>query len=79
MEATDAQRKPCYIAVEVSFTVNGKDTNRALRNVQYLRSFTGEDTYAAVVRVHRNDRVQETLDAGEVFFYELRMSGLIDE
>lgn len=79
MEATDAQGKPCYIAVEVSFTVNGRDTNRALRNVRYLRSFTGEDAYAAVVGVHKDDRVQETLDAGEVFFYELPMSDLIDE
>ena len=79
MEATDAQGKPCYIAVEVSFTVNGRDTNRALRNVQVLRTFTGEDAYAAVVGVHKDDRVQETLDAGEAFFYELKMSDLIDE
>ncbi len=42
IEATDQNGAPCYIAVEVSFTANGRDTSRALRNAEFLTRFTGK-------------------------------------
>ena len=34
LEETDPQGASCYVAVEVSFTVNGRDSRRALRNAR---------------------------------------------
>ena len=36
LEATDPQGASCYVAVEISFTVNERDTRRAVRNAGYL-------------------------------------------
>ena len=32
IRAVDGEGQPCYIAAEISFTVNGRDTSRAIRN-----------------------------------------------
>ena len=44
-----------YIAVEVSFTADARDTRRAVRNARYLTRFTRMPAYAAIASV-RNDR-----------------------
>ena len=36
MEATDPSGETCYITVEISYTVNGRDTDRAVRNARLL-------------------------------------------
>ena len=48
MEATGQAGEPCYIAVEISFTANGRDTSRALRNAEFLTRFTGKPAHAAI-------------------------------
>ena len=76
MEAVSAARVSCYVAVEVSFTVNGRDTTRAARNAELLTSFTGMPAYAAVAGLRADNRVQATLDSGSVFWYEIDASDL---
>ena len=71
MEARDGEGAPCYVAAEVSFTVNGRDTSRAIRNADFLSRFTGRRSYPAVVGAHRDDRVREAIESGEVFWYRL--------
>ena len=71
MEATDRDGAPCYIAVEISFTVNGRDTTRALRNAEFLTRFTGKPAHAAVVGLRRDDRVHDLIKRGDVFWYQL--------
>ena len=71
MEATDQDGETCYIAVEISFTVNGRDTARALRNAEFLTRFTGKPAHAAVVGLRRDDRVHDLIERGEVFWYQL--------
>ena len=71
IEATDQKGATCYIAVEISFTVNGRDTTRALRNAAFLTRFTGDRSYPAVAGLHRDDRIHGLIDAGEVFWYQL--------
>ena len=71
MEARDGEGETCYVAAEVSFTVNGRDTSRAIRNADFLLRFTGRRSYAAVVGAHRDDRVREAIESGEVFWYRL--------
>ena len=71
MEARTGEGEACYIAVEVSFTVNGRDTSRAIRNADFLSRFTGIPSYPAVVGAHSDDRVRDAIESGEVFWYRL--------
>ncbi len=71
MEASDEEGVACYVAAEISFTVNGRDTSRAIRNADFLSRFTGRRSYPAVVGAHRDDRVREAIESGEVFWYRL--------
>ncbi len=71
IEATDSNGATCYIAVEISFTVNGRDTTRARRNAAFLTKFTGDRSYPAVAGLRRDDRIHSLIDSGEVFWYQL--------
>ena len=71
IEATDSNGATCYIAVEISFTVNGRDTTRARRNAAFLTRFTGDRSYPAVAGLRRDDRIHGLIDSGEVFWYQL--------
>jgi hypothetical protein len=61
----------CYVAVEISFTANGRDTKRALRNAGFLTRFTGRRAYAVVAGVHVDDRIRDILDDGDVSWHRL--------
>ena len=76
MEATDQAGAPCYIAVEISFTANGRDTSRAVRNAEFLTRFTGKPAHAAIAGVHRDDRIQSSVESGTVFWYQLEPADL---
>ena len=71
MEATDQERAKCYVAVEISYTANGRDTTRALRNAGFLTRFTGRRSYAAVAGLFRDERIQDLIDSGEVAWHQL--------
>lgn len=71
VEAEDDEGRTCYIAAEVSFTVNGRDTSRAIRNAGYMTRFTGDRAYAAVMGVHADKHVLDMVDSGEVHWYRL--------
>ncbi len=79
MEARDAQGETVYIAVEVSFTANGRDTHRAIRNAQWLSDFTGKASRAVVAGVRRDNRLEESIAAGEVIWYQLDASDMEPE
>ena len=70
VEATDAGES-CYVAVEISFTANGRDTKRALRNAGFLTRFTGRRAYAVIASVQVDDRIRGILDDGDVSWYRL--------
>ena len=63
--------EPCYIAVEISFTANGRDTTRALRNAAFLTQFTGRRSYPAIASLRRDHRIEDLIESGEVFWYQL--------
>ena len=71
IEAAGSAGETCYVAVEISFTVNGRDTTRAIRNADYLTRFTGKRAYAAVSGVRRDNRIQDTIESGDVFWHQL--------
>lgn len=70
VEATDAGES-CYVAAEISFTANGRDTKRALRNAGFLTRFTGRRAYAVIASVQVDDRIRGVLDEGDVSWYRL--------
>ena len=71
METIDSEGNPCYLAAEISFTVNGRDTTRAIRNAGLLTDFTGVKTQAVVIGVHRDDHVYDIIESGQVRWYPL--------
>ena len=71
LEAADNDGETCYVAVEISFTANGRDTTRAIRNAEFLRRFTGKRSIAAVAGLYRDNRIDEALESGSVFWHQL--------
>ena len=71
MEARDHEGSVCYIAVEVSFTVTGRDTGRATRNAGYLIRFTGLPAVAVVAGLYHDEQIKPSIESGEVFWYQL--------
>lgn len=71
MEAADADGDPCYVAVEVSYTVNGRDTTRAIRNADMLTRFTGKPARAVVAGLQIDDRVRIDVESGAIFWHEM--------
>ena len=71
IEALDSWGEACYVAVEISFTVNGRDTSRAADHARILTALTGRAAHPAVAGMRRDDRVSDILDSGEIFWFEL--------
>ena len=62
---------PAYVTVEASFTVDGTDVRRAVRNAEYLQRFTGLPCHAATAGVEILPEAQAAVDAGQVRFYRI--------
>ena len=72
LRANGPDGSACYVAVEASYTVNGRDTRRAIRNAQFLTRFTGLRAYAVVAGLRRDDRIGDAVDSGTVAWFKLR-------
>ena len=79
IQAVDPDGTAIYITVEVSYTVDGNDIRRARRNAEYLTRLTGVPAVAAVAGVIIDPRVQDVIDAGELYWYEIPMGDLQPE
>ena len=71
LEVADGNDASHYIAVEVSYTADERDTGRALRNAGYLARFTGRPAHAAVASVRNDHRIQPLIDGGEIYWHQL--------
>ena len=71
LEVADGNDASHYIAVEVSYTADERDTGRALRNAGYLARFTGRPAHAAVASVRNDNRIQPLIDGGEIYWHQL--------
>ena len=76
IEAVDGSGALCYLPVEASYTVNGRDTRRAIRNAEMLTAYTGAPAHAVVAGVRLDDRVRDHIAAGEVHWYEIDTASL---
>ena len=71
LEAHDSSGESCYLAAEISFTANGRDTARAIRNAGLLARFTGRPAYSAVAGLRHDDRIRDRIEAGQVAWHQL--------
>ena len=68
--------QPAYIAVEASFSVAGKDINRAKRNAEYLRDLTGLPAKGAVAGVDIAPGREKYANDNEVHCYHIPVRDL---
>lgn len=71
VETTDAQGETCYVAVEVSYTADERDTDRAITFAGYLNRFTQRSAYPAVASLRMDNRIEGLVESGSVFWYEM--------
>ena len=63
--------QPAYIAAEVSYTGNRRDTQRALANAHVIAQATGFPARAALFSVRNYDEASEDIRSGQVFWFQL--------
>ena len=61
-----------YVAAEISWTADSRDSNRAIRNAGIIRAATGRPCAAAVARVRNTSQVQELVDSGTIHWHPRR-------
>ena len=69
--AADADGATHYIAVEVSYTADERDTGRSLRNAGFLTRFTGCPAHAAIASVRNDDRIRHLIDGGQIHWHQM--------
>lgn len=65
-----------YIAVEVSYTANRRDTDRAIRNAWFLTQFTGRTAHAVIVSQRVRPGIEQLVERGDVRWAELPLEVL---
>ena len=53
-----------YVALEISFTADRRDTDHAMRNAGLLTQFTGRPARAAIASIRNDQETQELVDSG---------------
>ena len=70
IEATDGTDTR-YIAMEVSFTADRRDCDRAVRNAGLITRFTGKAAQATVASVRNDREAREAVESGAVYWHPL--------
>ena len=65
-----------YIAVEISYTADRRDTNRAARNASLLAKFTRRPSHPVIASVRNDYDVQSLIANGAVHWYEIPLRSL---
>ena len=60
-----------YIAMEISFTADRRDCDRAIRNAGLITRFTGKPAQAAVASVRNDREAAEAVESGAVYWHPL--------
>ena len=62
---------PEYVALEVSYTADQRDSGRAIRNAGLLTQFTGRPATAGVASVRNTHEVEQLGESGELYWHPL--------
>ena len=60
-----------YIAVEVSYTADQRDCDRAIRNAEFLTRFTGQPAHAVISSVRFRPAIEHLIETGAVRWVEI--------
>lgn len=60
-----------YVAIEISFTADHRETDRAARNAELLTEFTGATALPAVASVRNDKYVERIAELGDVYWHPL--------
>ena len=71
VEAKTDDGETVYIAAEVSFTADQRDTWRARRNAHYLTEFTGKPARPAIASIRNDYEITDEIESGDIFWYQL--------
>ena len=77
--AAEEDGEVCFVVVEVSYTANGRDSQRALEHAGMLTRFTGQRALAAVAATRYDYDLQPLLDSGRLHWLELEVRDLEPE
>ena len=70
MEVTDGN-ETSYVAMEISFTADKRDSDRAIRNAELLTQLTGKPARAAIASVRNDYEVTELVESGTLYWHPL--------
>lgn len=70
-EVQDLEGETYYIAVEASYTCDESDADRAISHANILARFTRKKAYAVVAGVRFDNEIRETVESGDVFWFEI--------
>ena len=70
IEASDDGGQICYIPVEASYTLDLRDTDRAIRNAAILTQLTGKPAKPAVFGVRYDRVINPQVQSGQVSLFE---------
>jgi len=70
MEVTDGNGTS-YVAMEISFTADKRDSDRAIRNAHLLTQLTGKPARAAIASVRNDYEVTELVESGTLYWHPL--------
>ena len=76
IKAKDGSRLTNYVAVEISYTADQRDTGRAIRNADLLTRFTGRPAYAVIASVKNDFAVNDLISKGAIRWYEIPLRSL---
>ena len=71
MEVATTDGATHYIAMEISYTADERDTSRAIRNAGLLTRFTGHPAHAAIASIRNVYEIQHFIDSGQVYWHPL--------
>lgn len=72
METTDGDGQTVYVAMEISFTANRRDTRRAMRNAGFLTRLTGQPARPAVASVRNDPEISDLIASQQVYWHAIR-------
>ncbi len=71
IQAPDEDGETHYIAVESSYTCNGRDTARAISHARLIKRFTGQPAHPVIAGVRKDWNIQPDIDDRKVFWHQI--------
>ena len=68
---TNHEAETVYVAAEISFTADRRDSDPAERNARYLAQQKGCKAHAVVISVRNDHELQELVDVGAINWHQL--------